>query len=146
MIQLKVKKLHPYAKMPERATEDSACFDVSTTGSDFMSEGEEDDSVVIYNTGLAFEVPKNHTMLIFPRSSVYKTGQMLANGVGVLDSDYRGELKVLMKVVSGRLEIYNPGDRVAQIMILPLPKVEIQEVNTLSETVRGDGGFGSTGK
>ena len=99
-----------------------------------------------YHTGLSIEIPEGYVGLLFPRSSVYKTGQFLTNSVGVIDSGYRGEimLKYTRDTHSDK-KAYRPGDRVGQIIILPYPKVEFEEVESLSQTERGSGGYGSTG-
>lgn len=99
-----------------------------------------------YGTGLAFEIPDGHVGLIFPRSSIYKTNERLANCVGVIDSDYRGEVSFIFDVIAGSGTPYIKGDRIGQLMIVRLPDIEVQEVEELSDTVRGSGGYGSTGK
>lgn len=137
MLKVKIKRIHPEAKIPEYAKEGDAGMDV------FAVSKEKNEKYVEYGTGLAFEIPENHAMLIFPRSSLSKKDLVLANHVGVLDSGYRGELKLRFKKVGE--EIYGVGDKIGQIMILPYPKIEFQESSELSSTSRGDGGFGSTG-
>lgn len=97
-----------------------------------------------YGTGLAFEIPETHVMLIYPRSSISNKGLILSNSVGVVDSDYRGEVKFRFKWIKGSNK-YNVGDRVGQFMIIPRPIIDLEEVEELSTTERGDGGFGSTG-
>jgi dUTP pyrophosphatase len=99
-----------------------------------------------YGTGLGLEIPEGYAALLFPRSSISNTDHYLRNSVGVIDSGYRGEIKVRMSTPElGGIE-YQIGDKVAQLVIIKLPWVEIQEVEELSETDRGEGGFGSTGK
>ena len=121
-----------------------------------VSDGEMDDvGNKVYHTGLAIEIPQGYVGLIYPRSSISKTTHMLRNHVGVVDSGYRGE--IILKF--GRLKdrqpvwwrkeksnVYKAGDRIGQLMIIPYPKVEFIEVDTLSTTDRGIGGFGSTGE
>jgi dUTP pyrophosphatase len=93
------------------------------------------------------EIPKGHVGLVFPRSSVRNQDLILSNCVGVIDSGYRGELQATFKKTQGLDSIkYNVGDRGAQIIILPYPQVFMTEVPELSESDRGQGGFGSTGK
>ena len=104
----------------------------------------ETDKYVEYGTGLAFEIPEGYTMLVFPRSSVSNTNLVMANSVGVLDSGYRGELKLRFR--KNGSDDYQIGDRVGQIIILPYPAVNFEEVEDLSESIRGEGGFGSSGK
>ncbi len=146
MIDVKIKKLVNEAIIPVYANPGDAGMDVYATSVNY------EDDYVEYGTGLAFEVPENYCMLIFPRSSNSKKDLLLCNSVGVLDSGYRGELKLRFKKVSnGNIRIapdkmYKVGDRVGQIMILPYPKIKFTETTELSETERNTGGFGSTGK
>lgn len=146
-MKLKVKKLHPEAIIPKYATAGAACFDLCAVVQNdiqvFVAHG----APTIISTGLAFEVPENHVMLVFSRSGHgFNKDVRLSNCVGVIDSDYRGELKVkLSKDNMGEfLHILN-GDRIAQAMIVPVDRVEFEEVEELSDTERGAGGFGSTG-
>jgi dUTP pyrophosphatase len=136
-VKVKIKKIHPDAKTPEYAKPGDAGMDV------YAISKNETDKFIEYGSGLAVEVPENHVMLIFPRSSVTKKDLMLKNSVGVLDSGYRGELVFRFNKFGN--DIYDVGERVGQIMVLPYPKIEIQEVEELSESERGEGGFGSTG-
>ena len=99
-----------------------------------------------YGTGLVFELPAGYVGLIFPRSSISKTNLAQANSVGVLDSGYRGELKIRFFKKNQKGEEYNIGDKIGQIIIIPIPSVELIESEKLSDTERGDGGFGSTGR
>jgi dUTP pyrophosphatase len=102
---------------------------------------------VTYGTDLAMEIPKGFVGLVFPRSSIRKYELILSNSVGVIDSGYRGELQATFKKENGLDSLaYKVGDRIAQIMIIPHPEIEFEEVDDLSDTERGDGGFGSTGK
>ena len=93
---------------------------------------------------MSIEIPEGHVGLLFPRSSVYRTEQALANSVGVIDSGYRGEIKLKFTRSSDALE-YNVGDRIGQLLILPYPTIELVEVDGLSMSERGVDGFGSTG-
>lgn len=147
MIDVKIKKLVPEAVIPSPATEGSAGMDVTAVGREYDNRND----CWIYHTGLAFQLPKDHVMLIFPRSSNRKTNYYLANHVGVLDSDYTGELMLMFKSRDASefrfvKAPYEVGDRIGQIIILPYPKVKFNEVDNLDNTERGDGGFGSTGK
>ena len=102
---------------------------------------------VSYGTDLAMEIPNGFVGLVFPRSSIRKYELALSNSVGVIDSGYRGELQATFKKTNGLDSLaYKVGDRIAQIMIIPHPPIEFNEVDELSDTERGDGGFGSTGK
>lgn len=97
----------------------------------------------VYSLGIAVEIPDGHVGLIFPRSSICKTGAVLANSVGVIDSNYRGELKAVFYADE---QPYKVGERCCQLIILPYPAVTYKESNKLSDTERAEGGFGSTGK
>jgi dUTP pyrophosphatase len=120
-----------------------------------------------YGTGLAIEIPEGHVGLIFPRSSVSKKDLFLANAVGVIDSGYRGEIKLRFKLeqqydaldswVDDQLyykegdrrfyaNVYKVGDKIGQLMVIPYPHVELVETEELGSSDRGEGGFGSTGK
>ena len=99
-----------------------------------------------YGTGIAMEIPKGFAGLVFPRSSISKTGYSLANSIGLIDSDYRGEIKIRLYPTSTGLGPYEIGDKVAQIVIMPYPDVQFKEVKELTSTERAEGGFGSTGK
>jgi len=146
MIDVKIKKLNPDAVIPFYATNGSAGMDVTAIGRDYDNAND----CWIYHTGLSFQLPKGYVMLIFPRSSNRKTNYYLANHVGVLDSDYTGELMLMFKSRdASEMRFveppYNVGDRIGQIIILPYPKIQFNEVDNLDETERGNGGFGSTG-
>lgn len=136
-IKVKIKKLKDGVVLPSYAKLGDAGMDVVAVGVKVT------DKYVEYSTGLSFEVPEGYVMLIFPRSSVSKKDLVLANSVGVLDSGYRGEL--LIRFQKFGEDIYEVGERVAQIMVLPHPKIELEEVDCLGESERGEGGFGSSG-
>lgn len=141
-IVVNVTKLHPDAAIPSYTTDGSGCFDISSVESAAVLAG----SCTIFSTGLAFEIPEGHVMLIFSRSGHgFKNAIRLSNCVGVIDSDYRGELMV--KLQSDAPEepfVAGAGSRIAQGMIIPMPKVSFNEVFALTPTKRGTGGFGST--
>jgi dUTP pyrophosphatase len=169
-MKVKIKKLADNAVIPTYATDGSAGMDLTATRIEFDEYGNK-----VYHTGLAFEIPKNHVGLVFPRSSNTKKNLLVKNSVGVIDSDYRGEVTFKfssdLKVVNtiwprvrlffkkylrtkdcvGVTSIWNNtdyqvGDRIGQIIIMPYPRIEFEEVVQLSETQRGDGGHGSTGR
>jgi len=144
-MQVKIKKLHPNAIIPSYAKAGDAGMDIHT-----VSRGEADKyGNMVYHTGIAMEIPDGHVGLIYPRSSVSKTPHSLRNHVGVIDSGYRGEIIFKFGWVessSNNAEVYNAGDRIGQIIIMPYPKVEFIEVDELSTSDRGVGGFGSTGQ
>lgn len=166
-MNVKIKKLTDNAVIPEYAKEGDAGLDLTATSIKYDGYGN-----VVYGTGLAFEIPKGYVGLLFPRSSNAKTNLYLTNSVGVLDSGYRGEVMFKYKPV---FNIYNPlkllwekyflrkdkakitflgvannpydiGDRIGQLVIVKYPTIRLIQAEELSETERGDGGYGSTGK
>ena len=142
---VKIKKLHENAVIPRYSKPGDAGMDLTITS--IISETTTD---VTYGFGVAMEIPKGFVGLVFPRSSIRKYDLNLTNCVGVIDSGYRGELQATFKKTNWlkgeNSEKYEIGDRGAQIMILAYPQIDFVETNTLSNTDRGDGGFGSTGK
>jgi dUTP pyrophosphatase len=142
-MKLKIKKLHENAVIPSYAHSTDAGLDLTAVEVNNSSMN----NFIEYDTGLSIEIPEGHVGLLFARSSVSKTSLVLANSVGVIDSGYRGSVKVRFKhVENGFVKPYSVGERVAQLIILPYPKVEIEEVKDLSDSDRGQGGFGSTGE
>jgi len=136
-MKVKIKKLSPNAKVPRYAKLGDACMDLYAVSHTIDKYGNQ-----VYDTQIAMEIPDGYVGLIFPRSSVSKTGLSLRNAVGVIDSGYRGPI---MLKFSGETGDYLAGDRIGQIMILPYPQIEFEEVDELSDSERGSGGFGSTG-
>lgn len=141
-MKVKIKKLSDKAIIPLYGTEYSAGMDITCTK--VRSIEEMDHGYVEYGTDLAFEIPQGYVGLLFPRSSITKKGLILGNSVGVIDSDYRGEVTFRFKHIRGG-SIYEIGDRIGQLIIIPYPKVEFEEVTELNNTIRGTGGYGSTG-
>jgi len=138
-MKVMIKKLHPDAVIPKYAKPGDAGLDL--TAVDIVADG----TTLTYKTGLAVEIPFWHVGLLFPRSSVYKTGQTLTNCVGVIDSGYRGE--IMMKfTLSPYSQEYEIGDRVGQLLIIPYPRIDFVETDELIPTERGDKGYGSTGR
>lgn len=145
VIDLKVHRLCPYALLPTYATDGSACFDLyALLDSPVTVKAGKNTRI---QTGLAFEIPKGWVMLVFSRSGHgFKNGVRLSNSVGVIDSDYRGELLVSLEAEYGHGHLtVEDGDRIAQAMLVPSYRVQMIEVDLLSETARGSGGFGSSG-
>jgi dUTP pyrophosphatase len=144
LLKVKVKKLDLNAVIPTYSKDGDAGMDLTITT--IISETTTD---VTYGFGLALEIPKNYVGLVFPRSSVRKYDLSLTNCVGVIDSGYRGEIQATFKKTNwlkgDSSDKYVVGDRGAQIIILPYPKVSMVESDELSDTERGSGGFGSTG-
>ncbi len=137
---LKVKKLSKKAIVPTYARNGDACMDLHATSVDKSHE-----LFYQYGTDIAIEIPRGHVGLIFPRSSISKTNHFLRNSVGVIDSGYRGEILIRMSQDKSRFS-YQAGDRVAQLMIIETPWVDIEEVDELSGSSREENGFGSTGR
>jgi dUTP pyrophosphatase len=144
-MEVRIKRLKPNAVIPTYAKEGDAGMDLVATS--IISETTSD---VTYGTGLAMEIRDGFVGLVFPRSSIRKYDLALTNCVGVIDSGYRGEIQATFKKTNwlkgNESEKYQIGDRIAQIIIIPHPQIEFYEVDELSDTERGDGGFGSTGK
>jgi len=133
------KKLVQEAQTPKFGKPGDAGADlVATTMSNH-------DDHLVYGVGLAVEIPEGMVGLVFPRSSIRQTDLFMANSVGVIDSGYRGEIIVTFNIKKGATRWYQVGDRIAQLVIMPVPLVKYVEVDELSETERGIGGHGSTG-
>lgn len=161
MLKVKIKKLSENAVVPSYSKTGDAGMDLTATTVDYENE------TLSYGTGISVEIPKGYVGLIYPRSSIYKKNLVLSNSVGVIDSGYRGEIglkfKTTLEVSASRvrnnkteveltsatfntkLNIYEVGDRIGQIIIIPYPKIEFEEAEELSKTERGEGGYGSTG-
>ena len=141
-MDVKVKVVDPTAYLPKYESEGAACFDFRAIEAGPVPVG----NSAMFGTGLSFEIPDGHVMLIFSRSGHgFKNGIRLANCTGIIDSDYRGELKI--KLHNDNIEPFfvNVGDRIAQGMIVPIPQINFVEVQKLSDSERGEKGFGSTG-
>ncbi|MBR6797192.1 MAG: dUTP diphosphatase [Opitutales bacterium] len=139
-LKLRMKKLVPEAVVPAYAKPGDAGLDLTATSVKF----DEATRKLKVGFGLAMEIPFGYVGLLFPRSSVHKTGLVMSNCVGVIDSGYRGEVCSIFYVPEGA-QPYAVGDRCAQLIVLPYPQVQTEEASELSETARGTGGFGSTG-
>lgn len=139
-MKVKIKKLHENAVIPKYAQKGDAGLDLTA-----VSLGYDYNNNVVYGTGLAIEIPYGYVGYIFPRSSISKLDLSLTNSVGVIDSNYRGEIMLKFKTPEEVGITYNIGDRIGQLIIMPIPSIELEEVEELSDTNRGTGGFGSTG-
>lgn len=170
VIPLKIKKLNELAKIPVKAHEDDACYDLYCTSVSIDEYGN-----IRYGTGLSFEIPSGYEMEIRPRSSISKYNLMLINSPGTIDSNYRGEIFLNFRFIGGSKDnlfsiyddksnefittecltmiftsvkessIYKVGERIAQFKINKVLPIQLIEADQLSETERGNGGFGSTG-
>ena len=138
---INIKKTNELATIPKYAHSTDAGMDLVAVSMN------ETDKYIEYDTGIALEIPKGYVGLVFPRSSVSKLDLVQANSVGVIDSSYRNSIKVrFKKLKDSEVCIYVPGERIAQLIILPYPMIGFNEVEKLSDSDRGLGGFGSTGK
>jgi dUTP pyrophosphatase len=146
-MKVRIKKLESTAVIPVYAKAGDAGLDLTATSKSFDTFGN-----VVFGTGLSIEIPRGYVGLLFPRSSISKYGIVMSNSVGVIDSGYRGELMVKYKptphykdrIAEVPFE-YDLGDKVAQLVIMPIPIIELEEVGELTTSERGTGGFGSTG-
>lgn len=154
-MELKVKKLHPDATAPKRAKPGDAGLDLTCIDSGEIKKVHEKDEFGNYKsafyreykTGIAMEIPSGYVGLIFPRSSISNTALSLANSVGVVDSGFRGEILLRFRVLQEESPIrYKKGDKIGQLIVMPYPEVEVIEVDALTPSARGKGGFGSSGK
>lgn len=138
---IKFKKLVDIATMPCKAHKSDAGFDLTATSKSY------DAFNIVYGTGIAVEIPTGYVGLVFPRSSVAKKELLLSNSVGVIDNGYRGEIMLKFKPSKGTYDVamYRVGERIGQLVIMPIPDVEFVESDTLANSERGDGGYGSTG-
>lgn len=143
---LKFKKLRPDAIVPTKGTEHSAAWDLYLPKNKKNKVHMWRNDPKCVGLGFAMEIPVGYYGLIAIRSSLGKQGIILTNGVGIVDSDYRGEWKLLVTNIGQVERILMPGDRVAQLILRKLEDCTIEEVDDLSDTARGTGGFGSTGK
>lgn len=149
-MEVKIKKLVENAVIPKYAHPTDAGLDLTAVSKECKN------GVYVYGTGLAIEIPEGYVGLIFPRSSNYKQNLWLTNCVGVIDSGYRGEIKFMFKDVLTKRTLFpgeydehktwEIGDRIGQLIIVPYPSINLVEVDELSDSDRGEGGFGSSGK
>lgn len=152
---VKIKKLSDKAVTPKYAMPGDAAMDLVAAKVEYDKKRH----CFVYYSDLAFEVPDNHVMLLFPRSSNARTNAYLTNSVGIIDSSYRGNVMACYKIkgndpddsfsediIIKSAAPYQEGERFAQIMILPYPQITFEETDKLSDTLRGEGGYGSTGK
>lgn len=137
-LNIKIKKVTSTAQLPTKAHATDAGYDL------YASSCHYEDGMLHYGTGVAVEIPAGYVGLVFPRSSIANTHLTLSNSVGVIDSGYRGEIKA--KFRKGGSKGYKVGERIAQLIIMPYPEVTFEEVDELSESDRGTGGYGSSCK
>ena len=139
------KKLTPEAVTPFYSKIGDAGLDLTA-----LTISETTIPYIEYGTGISIEIPAGHVGLLFPRSSVTNRALILKNSVGVIDSNYRGEIKLRFSTINvdplQRHQFYSIGDRIGQLVIVPIPTIELVEKEELSDSDRNEGGFGSTGK
>lgn len=157
-MQIKVKLLADNAILPLKAHKSDAGFDLYATSRTFDEQGN-----AVYGTGIAMEIPYGFVGLVFPRSSISKYDLALSNAVGVIDSGFRGEITLKFRPnlsfqtengeeneyysnIGQKNNLYNIGERIGQLLIFPLPQIELETVSALSPSERGEGGYGSSGK
>lgn len=137
---VKFKKLLPSAVTPKQSREDDACWDLVAV------TRRRTPLFIEYDTAIAMEIPEDHVGLVFARSSVTNKKVMLKNSVGIIDPNYRGSVTARFQPTAEDADTeYLPGDRILQMMIIPRPFLEWQEVEELSDSERGTGGYGSSG-
>lgn len=155
-MKVKIKKLYEDSILPTKAHATDAGYDLYA-----HSKSYDEDGNVVYGSGVAMEIPQGYVGLVFPRSSNAKKDLILSNSVGVIDSGFRGEISFKFKasIHASRNNVlneevcafvnkpttYNISDRIGQIIIMPYPEIEFVEVKELSDSDRGDGGYGSSG-
>jgi dUTP pyrophosphatase len=137
-----IKKLHPDAVIPKYSKVGDAGLDLTAT--EIIKDAE---FQITYGTGISVEIPLGYVGLIFPRSSIRNYELNLSNSVGVIDSGYRGEIQFTFNKTGGvPSKRYEVGERIGQLIIMPYPEIEFVELDNLSSSERGEGGFGSSGK
>lgn len=138
--KIKFLKLDENAQLPKKNKDTDACYDVVATSKKDYGDGR-----IEYGLGFALELPKGTQLDLRARSSIHKTGMILSNCIGTGDEDYRGEYKAVFYHVVKSLPPYEVGDRILQIQLVNRENVNFELVESLSETERGTGGFGSSG-
>ena len=145
MVKVLVKKLHPKVQLPSYKTEGSSGMDLMAFIKNSIKIPPNNSALI--PTGISLAIPKDVEIQIRPRSGLAaKSNISILNTPGTIDSDYRGEIKVILFNHNSKEFIVNNNDRIAQIILVPILKINFEEVDKLPETVRGSGGFGSTGK
>lgn len=141
-MKIQFKKLHKNAVIPKQAHTIDAGFDLTAVTEEWNDTHTH--TQLTYDTGIAVNIPEGFVGLLFPRSSIYKTRLNLSNSVGVIDAGYLGSIKAKFNCYQEGL-IYNVGDRIIQLVIIPIPTIEFEEVQDFPITERNDKGYGSSG-
>lgn len=140
-MKVKIQKLHPDSVIPSYAKTGDAGLDLTSVG---ITQNEK---YIEHTTGWAIEIPEGYVGLVFPRSSITTKGLILKNSVGVIDSGYRGEIRIRFQDLEvPYADEYKVGERIAQLVIVPIPYIDLVEVDNLTDTERGVTGYGSSGK
>lgn len=145
-MKVQFKKLNANASVPTKAHDQDAGFDLKA-----VSRSMDDHGNWVYGTGIAIRIPDNHVGLLFMRSSVAKKSQILTNAVGIIDAGYLGEITFKMKPIIQDVRYtqarpYEIGEKIGQIIIIPIPSIEFEEVQDLGTSERGTANYGSSGK
>jgi len=145
-MEINIKLSHPDAVVPSYSMQGDAGLDMTAVEKVVNTEH----NFIEYNTGISVELPRGFVGFIYPRSSISKTDMMLCNHVAVIDSNFRGVIKLRFKLTSllnhGSMVDYEIGDRIGQLVITPYPEITFNEVETLNPTNRNSNGFGSSGR
>jgi len=141
MLKIKLQKTTEDAHMPFKASSDAACYDVYAHSITSKEEGK-----IAVGLGFKTEIPKGYKGILVPRSNLVKSFWMMNNSFGVIDADYRGEIKVILINLSNEPQTIQDGDRIAQMVFQQVEKANWELVVELEPTERGEGGFGHTGK
>lgn len=142
VVEVQVAKVNDKVPTPSKAHDDDAAYDLKSVGNVHIPPGK----IRLIRTGLKLAIPKGYKGEIYSRSGNAMKGVIVANSPGKIDSGYRGEVKVLLANLSDSDIVIMPGDRVAQLEINPCLNVKFNEVESLDDTARGEGGLGSTGR
>ena len=140
-MKIKIKLLGENSKIPKKAHKADAGFDLTAASKDVNTYS----NIISYGTGISINIPEGFVGLIYPRSSIYKKDLSLVNSVGVIDAGYRGEIGVVLKNLGEEEMAIEKNMRIAQMLIQPVVSAAITEADSLDDTARGEGGFGSTG-
>lgn len=147
-MEIRIKLLSDLAKVPKYSKSGDAALDLTAVDVNYIQGEDERLDYIEYSTGIAIEIPDGYVGLIYPRSSISTHDLMLCNHVGVIDSGYRGEIKLRFKItdrIKSEWVVYEVGERIGQLIIMPYPKVFFTVSESLDETSRGDSGWGSSG-
>ena len=142
-MDIRFKKTHPDAKLPMRGSLGAAGYELYAVSKNELFGG-----LISYDIGLALEIPHGYVGLIFPRSSIFRSGLIITNAVSVIDEDYRGPIKIIFKRMTEYplLREYEVGDRICQLVVIKYEALDFVETDELSDTDRGSRGYGSTGR